>query len=170
MILNLTYIQEKLKNLWFWVSSFFKNLGFIFLIVITLEQLLWQLVVLCEKKLVFSKLVDTSHLNLGTITSWLSILLFAPLIEEYFFRYPLRLEKNDALRKFYIVLSSFVFGFIHIFNYQLDASNMKFIILITSPQIFLGFVLANIRLRFGFWYGVFFHALSNLIAGLTQII
>ena len=73
--------------------------------------------------------------------------------------------------KYIFYLGAFIFGFIHIFNYE----NLETIHLIIAPlivinQIFMGFLLgfARVKYKFGFLYGFFIHASINLIFLLPQ--
>ena len=58
--------------------------------------------------------------------------------------------------------STIIFGLIHIPNYQLiNGSALLLAPLLVSPQILLGLFFAFVRLRYGFWWGVFTHAFHN---------
>ncbi|KAI9130870.1 CPBP family intramembrane glutamic endopeptidase [Acaryochloris sp. CCMEE 5410] len=58
--------------------------------------------------------------------------------------------------------STIIFGLIHISNYQLiNDSALLLAPLLVSPQVLLGVFFAFVRLRYGFWWGVFTHAFHN---------
>ncbi len=60
-------------------------------------------------------------------------------------------------------LSAVLFGLIHIFNFTgITGYNLIFTPLLVLPQIFMGFILAYIRVNYGFKYGVLFHATVNI--------
>ncbi|MGG5507598.1 MULTISPECIES: CPBP family glutamic-type intramembrane protease [unclassified Myroides] len=61
---------------------------------------------------------------------------------------------------FYI--SSLSFALIHIFNFEEFPLRVILLTpLIILPQFILGLGMGYLRMRFGFWYGYFFHALNN---------
>lgn len=58
--------------------------------------------------------------------------------------------------------STIIFGLIHIPNYQLiNDSALLLAPLLVTPQLLLGIFFAFVRLRYGFWWGVFTHAFHN---------
>lgn len=62
--------------------------------------------------------------------------------------------------------SSLFFSLYHIFNYKLDNISHEYFILLAfsvTPQFIGGLLKAYIRIRFGFWYAVFYHCMWNLI-------
>lgn len=57
---------------------------------------------------------------------------------------------------------SILFGFVHIFNFEEVTLQLLLLSpLITLPQLFLGFGMGYVRIRYGFWYGYLFHTLNN---------
>jgi hypothetical protein len=61
---------------------------------------------------------------------------------------------------FYI--ASVAFAAIHIFNFEEFPLRVILLApLITLPQFVLGLGMGYLRMRFGFWYGYFFHVLNN---------
>ncbi len=57
---------------------------------------------------------------------------------------------------------SILFAFVHIFNFEEVSLQLLLLSpLITLPQLFLGFGMGYVRIRFGFWYGYLFHVLNN---------
>jgi len=61
---------------------------------------------------------------------------------------------------FYI--ASVAFAMIHIFNFEEFPLRVILLApLITLPQFILGLGMGYLRMRFGFWYGYFFHVLNN---------
>ena len=84
---------------------------------------------------------------------------FAPLMEEAIFRLPISLLWN---KRFKLIFWSFtlVFAAIHLSNF---GSEVPFYLmpLLVLPQFILGIMLGYIRVGWGFWYCVLFHALHN---------
>ena len=74
-----------------------------------------------------------------------------------------KLKKQKSYYLISIIVSSLFFGFIHIANFNQLETLLPFILIITLPQIILGFVLAFIRLNYGFIYSVVTHLLYNFI-------
>ena len=110
----------------------------------------------------------------GTLGMFLGIVL-VPFIEEIVFRYFLRYErinpwlinrnKWNAIFPFLVYSSSIAFGLAHIFNFSFSFNhNLWFLYpLLVLPQLFGGLILAFVRVRFNFRYGVVYHMLWNLI-------
>ncbi len=65
--------------------------------------------------------------------------------------------------KFIIYFSAVVFGYVHIFNYEVTENVLWFSLLLVSPQIFIGLCLAYFRIRFGLVWAMGYHAFYNLI-------
>ena len=139
-----------------------KTLPFVFMMVGVCIPL-WDIVKFLEYKKVFDPAIETGKGKISFYIIFLSAVLIAPFIEELIFRYPLQKVKNKQYRIILYIVSSLLFGFIHIINYDLNESHLKYLFIITSPQIFTGFVLGFIRLKYGFWYSVLNHSLYNFI-------
>lgn len=106
----------------------------------------------------------------GWLRRILGVLILAPILEEGLFRYFLGPLRRTLLFKWLYYSSSLIFGLMHFFNFQPDTDHYIFIILITMPQTFLGFILGYIRIIYGFWFAVMFHFLYNsLFVGLSFI-
>lgn len=89
------------------------------------------------------------------------LIIIAPVLEELFFRYPLRFIKPRYL-KLAVYISSITFGLIHSTNYE-NTQPLFYILLpvILSSQSLGGFILAYLRLREGLLWSMFAHALHN---------
>jgi membrane protease YdiL (CAAX protease family) len=71
--------------------------------------------------------------------------------------------KNYFVFVFYF--SSILFGLVHVFNFGEPAiKTFLFAVIITMPQIIVGFVCGYLRMNYGFKYGVAFHMMVNLVA------
>jgi len=122
-----------------------------------------------------------------------------PLIEELIFRLYLRYENNYPLRLFlslfYITgksnkeriegfvkkkwyklypfifyFSAVLFGFVHIFNFEVDLKMLLLFPIITAPQIFVGIFAAYLRINYSLIWGFLLHALHNLILFLPYLL
>ncbi len=124
---------------------------------------------------------------------WHELLLLAvivaPILEELIFRFFLKYERNYLLRfishilpiqlqgfwrnslRFWVYVSAFLFGIVHYLNFSGDVKYLvPAMIILTLPQIILGFILAFVRLKMGFFWAVSFHAVWNgIIMGLTVL-
>lgn len=125
--------------------------------------------------------------------------LIAPVIEEFIFRfflifrrcYPVhfivfiisvfsRKEKNELIesaRRFWnttyksvIYFSAFLFGLVHLTNFEISSSILLLSPILIAPQIILGLFLTFIRVRHGFLWSFYLHGIHNLIfVGLALI-
>lgn len=69
---------------------------------------------------------------------------------------------NNHYRLFFY-FSAALFGLLHIFNFTgISHYNLIFTPLLVLPQLFLGLILGYLRVKYGFKYGVLFHALINI--------
>jgi len=76
-------------------------------------------------------------------------------------------------KKYYfavIIISSLIFGVVHISNFAQLETLWPYTLLITLPQIAVGFALAYIRLNYGFVYSVITHLLYNTFLTLPLFI
>lgn len=93
---------------------------------------------------------------------------FAPLLEEAIFRLPI----GAWLGKYFkLVYWSLTIGFalLHLTNFSVSFP-LYLAPLLILPQFLLGIIIGFVRLGWGFWYGVLFHALHNgILVGLTFI-
>ena len=96
------------------------------------------------------------HLIFGAI-------LIAPIVEEGIFRLFLGSFRNKHYFKFLFYISAWLFGWIHILNFEFTSSHYVFIPIITLPQTILGLILGYIRINYGFLYGVLLHFLYNTV-------
>src|SRR5690606_34091132 len=101
--------------------------------------------------------------------------LFVPFLEELIFRYGIKYRNfyrwvisRNTWRKYYrwIMYSSvLVFGLIHLWNYDNEQFLFYlFCFVFVFSQLTGGVVLSFIRVRLGFRYAVFYHALWNMSA------
>ena len=60
---------------------------------------------------------------------------------------------------FYVL--AIMFGYVHLFNYQIDAQILLFSPILVAPQMILGLIFGFIRVRCGFLWAVAMHACYN---------
>ncbi len=171
----------KIKQTWFEFISFLKNprefeskeetktdkLKYIFKRILPMHILITLILIAFVstfESLFKLNLSDNSKLkDFGKYVLFFTGVFFAPLIEELIFRYPLLKLTKKYYSNWPVYIFSFAFGAIHYFNYNLDNKWVILLPLITIIQIYMGFLLSFIRLKFGFWYGVLFHAFHNFV-------
>lgn len=85
--------------------------------------------------------------------------VIAPLVEEAFFRLPISLIWNERF-KLIFWLFTLIFAAVHLSNFGAEIP-FYLMPLLVLPQFILGIMLGYIRVGWGFWYGVLFHALHN---------
>lgn len=123
----------------------------------------------------------------------LVFVLVVPFIEELIFRLPLKYKRNYLLRfviflgtkygpessreRFegtvlrlwrtyfwvFFYTSCLIFALMHIFNYTDYKQILMWSPLLTSVQLLLGFIVSYLRIRFGFLWGLYFHAMYNML-------
>lgn len=119
-------------------------------------------------------------------------IIILPLIEELIFRLYLRYKTNYLLRFCIFLLyilgkdnkehleerikkmwyekygyifyfSAVLFGFVHIFNFDVDKKMLLLFPILTAPQIFVGIFTGYLRVRYNLIWGFFLHAIHNMI-------
>ncbi|WP_293930165.1 CPBP family intramembrane glutamic endopeptidase [Sphingobacterium sp. UBA6645] len=119
---------------------------------------------------VFTKKSDTDE---QAIFYMISAVVFAPLIEEFIFRYFLKYKRyyrfvisHNTYRKNYrwlLYSSVFLYGLAHLFNFE--NANLLFYflgVLLVSSNLVDGLVFSFIRVRLGFVYSWAFYGIWNL--------
>jgi len=122
----------------------------------------------------------------------IAFIIAVPIVEELIFRLYLR-YKNNYLIRFSISLllvvgrnrkeriekqikkiwykkygyifyfSVFLFGFVHIFNFDSDNNLLLLFPIIPAPHIFVGVFAGYLRVRFNLIWGYFLHAIHNMV-------
>lgn len=111
----------------------------------------------------------------------------APVVEELIFRGPLTIFKspwklyrkseetgekvltdvripifeNPKVFKIIFYSSAILFGYVHLFNYQIDTQILIFSPILVAPQFILGLIFGYIRIRFGLLWSIAMHSLYN---------
>ncbi|TYB76769.1 CPBP family intramembrane metalloprotease [Bizionia gelidisalsuginis] len=92
----------------------------------------------------------------------LLVAIVAPVLEELLFRAPITLFcKNKTFFKTAFYAFTLLFGFIHIFNYDLTLKILIFSPILVAPQLVLGVLLGFLRVKIGLVYAMVLHALFN---------
>lgn len=86
--------------------------------------------------------------------------ILAPVIEELIFRGPLTLFSKKYFKIGFYSLA-LIFGYVHLFNFEITTKILLFSPLLVLPQIVLGLVFGYIRVRFGLIYSILLHAMYN---------
>lgn len=116
--------------------------------------------------------------------------LFAPFVEEFVFRFPLKYKRNyiflfissllifksdnkdnsyKAKRHYreyfgiFFYFMAFLFALAHFTNFKHTQDLLMYLPLLVLSQFFGGLILGFLRIRFGFLWSVFYHALWNFI-------
>lgn len=130
----------------------------------------------------FDELKEFSNLKILLLAS-----VVAPILEELIFRAPLTAFKSpwklyrtdketgekilkeipislfENPRSFQIVFYSMaiIFGYVHLFNYQIDRQILLFSPILVAPQMMLGLIFGFIRVRFGLLWSIAMHSCYN---------
>ncbi|MGV4438956.1 CPBP family intramembrane glutamic endopeptidase [Ornithobacterium rhinotracheale] len=154
----------------------FRYLFIIFLIDILINLVFYMPLILLLEKV--EPMVMEPRIIYSQNTFWVKLFLYsvlAPLSEEIIFRSWLKYrkfyhffisrDKWDRIFKYLVYFSTLSFGLVHISNYE-NSSTLFYILapLIVSTQIFGGFLIAFIRVRFNFISGILLHSLWNFFA------
>ncbi|MCE7041417.1 CPBP family intramembrane glutamic endopeptidase [Dyadobacter sp. CY312] len=139
------------------------DVGFYYGILAVLGgNILWQVVEILKEQNLFNSLVE---IDLGDKVWFhvLSAIIAAPIFEEAISRLFLGYVRYKPYFRWMYYLSSLLFGWVHMFNYDYDQSHYLYIPVITAVQTFIGFLLGYVRIIYGFWYGVILHAIYNSV-------
>lgn len=151
-----------------------KILSTLLIIEIIFTFLIIRPLIIGIDKLVKLKSDTEIYLEFTLIETIIVLVIIVPLIEEILFRYILRYkritktimqeEKWKRLFPYLVYISTIGFGFIHISNYQnndLDFYLFSFFLILS--QLLGGFIIAFIRIRINFKWGVYYHMAWNFI-------
>ncbi len=87
--------------------------------------------------------------------------LLAPFLEEMLFRGPLYFFRKWRKFKYVFYLLSFLFGMMHLFNYQNYQEALWFAPILVAPQLVTGIFLGYARIKLGLLYSIILHGLFN---------
>jgi len=87
------------------------------------------------------------------------LIAFSSVVYLYFDRCYAFISNHYRL---FFYFTAILFGLLHIFNFTgVTYYNLVFTPLLVLPQLFMGLILGYLRVRYGFRYGVLFHAVVN---------
>ena len=89
--------------------------------------------------------------------------IFAPVLEELFFRGPMYLFRNSKYFNILFYLLTLAFGFYHITNFEINSTILYLSPLLVAPQLIIGLILGYIRVRLGLAWAILLHAGYNLV-------
>lgn len=136
-------------------------LGIDFLLMFFLSAIL-SMVGVEEMDHEIEKLLDDPLLLAGMA------IFIAPIVEEAIFRLPIGPWLGKYFKVIFWILT-FGFAALHLTNFN-SSFPIYLAPLLVLPQFFLGIMLGYIRVGWGFWYAVFFHATHNgILVGLALI-
>lgn len=133
---------------------------YFFILDFVITLLLRYITEIMEKLILFTFPMSKNDIKLSMVEMVIIGIIISPLVEETVFRYPLKfLGKNNFKWKLYLFCT--IFALLHLTNYQINSDHILYIPFILKIQIFAGFILSYIRLKYGFWYGVMLHSMGN---------
>ena len=139
-----------------------------------LNLLFWSVIIAMGIGLFVAGLIDVLNLDVGEndiskmfkthspLYIFFLVIILAPIIEESIFRGPLVLFKKSSFFPVVFYSSIFLFGFIHLFNFESYENALWFVPFLFLPQLVTGVFLSFVRIRMGLGYSILFHALFNL--------
>ncbi|MEM6316589.1 MAG: CPBP family intramembrane glutamic endopeptidase [Bacteroidota bacterium] len=100
---------------------------------------------------------------------FMAAVIVAPLMEEAIFRLPIGVvwPSNFKIVFWFFTLA---FALMHITNFTSQVATYLIPILVL-PQLILALLIGYVRVGWGFWYGVLFHAIHNfVIVGIVLLV
>ena len=105
--------------------------------------------------------VEEMFKGMGILEILLIAAIITPIIEELIFRAPMTLFKKPKSFKYAFYVSFSLFGFIHIFNFELTTNVLLLTPLLVLPQLLVGSYFGYIRVRFGLLWSMLLHGCYN---------
>lgn len=128
-----------------------------------ISSLLWLIVTKMRALEFFTLTENDYNSHRGIIFNLIITAILTPLIEEVIFRYPMKFIPQTKYYNIVIYVITLVFGVVHFTNYDTNISGKFFALLIVSPQLFIGLVLAFIRIKYGLRYSILTHSIYNFL-------
>lgn len=107
--------------------------------------------------------MDVLFEEYSAIFIFIAAVIFAPLLEEFFFRGPMVFFKQQSYFKYVFYLLTLAFGFYHLTNFEITPTIVLLSPLLVAPQLSVGALLGFIRVRFGLVWAIVLHAAYNLV-------
>tara|TARA_R110002049_G_scaffold205968_1_gene376490 strand:- start:2674 stop:3222 length:549 start_codon:yes stop_codon:yes gene_type:complete len=99
----------------------------------------------------------------------LSAVILAPVLEELIFRGPMTLFNKKYFKLGFYMLT-IIFGYVHIFNFEVTPQILLLSPLLIAPQLVVGSVFGYVRVRLGLIYSMFLHASYNGILVIPAVL
>jgi len=87
--------------------------------------------------------------------------IVAPIIEEIIFRAPLVLFKKASKFKIAFYTIAIIFGYVHIFNFEINLNVLLLSPFLIAPQFIVGLIFGYIRVRLGLIWAILLHSFYN---------
>lgn len=184
-------MKQTLKNIWNWVKNpdevefigstieKFKFFSRVFIIDVLIALFFVSLLGLIHN---YVLKLETSLNEMDVWQMLLFGVLFAPVLEELIFRFPLKYKRNYFARlidyftngwlrnhwgkvfKYFVYLLTIGFGMMHLFNYDINTPLFYALSpIIVGTQLIGGLTLSYTRIKLGFLWGVVQHVVFNFI-------
>ena len=88
--------------------------------------------------------------------------IIVPFIEELLFRAPITLFKKPEVFVYAFYVFAIAFGLVHITNFEMTTMVLILAPILVVPQLFAGFALGFLRVRFGLRWAVLLHCVYNI--------
>ncbi|SFJ62600.1 CPBP family intramembrane glutamic endopeptidase [Olleya namhaensis] len=98
-----------------------------------------------------------------------SAVILAPIIEELIFRGPITLFSKKYFKIAFYTFS-LLFGYVHLFNFEITPQLILLSPLLVAPQIVVGLVFGYVRVRLGLIYSMLLHACYNAVLIIPSVI
>ena len=98
-----------------------------------------------------------------------SAVILAPVIEELIFRGPMTLFNKKYFKIGFYALT-IIFGYVHIFNFEITPEIILLSPLLIAPQLAVGSVFGYVRVRLGLVYSMLLHACYNGILVIPAVL
>lgn len=95
--------------------------------------------------------------------------VMGPIVEEIIFRGPLVFIKKKYFKIGFYTLA-FLFGYLHIFNFDITPKLLLMSPILLLPQLVLGFVFGYIRVRLGLIYSIALHMCYNGVLTIPAVL
>ncbi len=93
----------------------------------------------------------------------MAAVFLAPVLEKLVFRWPMVFFRDSLYFNYIFYSFTPVFGFYHLFNFQVTIAVLVFSPILVAPQIAVGAILGYLRVQFGLPWAILLHACYNLL-------
>jgi hypothetical protein len=128
-----------------------------------ISSLLWLIVTKMRDAIFFTLIEIDSNEYRGIVFNLFVTVLLAPLFEGGIFRYPIKFIPKKGYYNLTVCFITILFWVVNFVNYETNFSGKLLFFVIVSPQLFIGLLLAFVRIKFGFKYSILTHSIYNFI-------